>query len=160
MKRAVGLAVGTMALALAGCSGGGGGGGTDTGESANSAMSGGCATETRAEPFSAGMSKTGDNGVKVAIMQSDPAPPQIYDNVWELQVSDASGMLEGATLEIEPRMPDHGHGSPRVPQITDMGGGDYEAKRVNFNMSGYWEVHVRVKTADMKDEVMFPICIE
>ena len=119
-----------------------------------------CASEDRAEAFSAGMSKTGEAGVTVAIESSDPAPPAQGDNIWILSVSDGSGAAAGATVAITPKMPDHGHGGPS-PEITDQGDGAYEAAPVNFPMGGYWEMTVSVETAGgTTDEVMFPICIE
>jgi hypothetical protein len=44
-------------------------------------------------------------------------------------------------------MPEHDHGLPTKPRITEeLGGGDYRLEGMRFHMSGYWEVVVSIVT--------------
>ena len=71
----------------------------------------------------------------------DPASPVVGENTMYIELFDAEDQpLEGATIVVDPQMPEHGHGSPDVPVITDMGDGDYEAFPVTLFMPGMWEV--------------------
>ena len=130
----------------------------NTGEPA----AGECSTPGEFDAYSAGMAKTGDEGIDVAITSATPAPPVQGDNEWTLMVTDADGApVTGATLEIVPWMVVHKHGTPVTPRITEGSDGEYTATRVNFVMAGVWETTIRVTTADgVTDEVMFPFCIE
>jgi hypothetical protein len=119
-----------------------------------------CETETRAEDYSAGMTKVGGNGVSVIIEDATPAPPAAFDNKWTLGISDAHGNpMEGAAVKVLPFMPDHGHPTNRESIITEMGSGLYEADPVNFMMAGYWTGTVDVETTDISDSVVFKFCI-
>lgn len=122
-----------------------------------------CELETRADDYVAGLEKVGAGGVKVALVESVPAPPAKGDNTWQLSVVDnADTPLEGLTLEVTPNMPDHGHGTP-VEAVVTAGAeaGQYEAGPVNLWMPGLWEVTVSVSDgADVNDEVVFSFCIE
>jgi hypothetical protein len=121
-----------------------------------------CALETRADEFVAGMEKLGLGGARVVLVSSDPSPPARNDNTWTLQIQNEVGdPLEGATVDLVPFMPDHQHGTPIRAEITDMGGGAYEAAPVNLWMPGLWEVTVSVDDgAGFADEVVFAFCID
>ena len=148
------VAAALVAVAPAACSSEGGG------EPEEMEAAAFCESETRAEPYSASMTKVGDSGVSVTIADAMPAPPAIFDNQWTLDIADAAGNpIEGATLAVQPFMPDHGHPTNRESVVTEVGGGTYEVDPVNFMMGGYWEVTVDVETADMTDSVIFKFCI-
>lgn len=66
------------------------------------------------------------------------------DNAWTLHVDDASGRpAPGVSFNVVPWMPAHNHGSVKVVVVTDQGGGDYEAKPININMAGIWDIRVQ-----------------
>lgn len=89
------------------------------------------------------MQKSGEGGYTIALLDAVPAPPAKGDNVWQMQVEDDTGdAAEGMSIRIRTWMPDHQHGSPIVPTITDEGGGVYSVDPVNLFMGGYWEVDV------------------
>ncbi|MBL4636962.1 MAG: FixH family protein [Kofleriaceae bacterium] len=128
-----------------------------------------CDEDTRDEAYFAGISKTGDNGITLAIMDSDNAPPAKGDNVWRVKITDATDMaLSGMTIKSGTWMPDHSHGSPVVPTITEEGNGEYTIDPVNLFMPGYWEVTLSAVDPggagpddDMiLDSVVFKFCIE
>lgn len=118
-----------------------------------------CDGESR-DDFSIGVVRAGGS-VEVSIMDATPADPIRGDNGWILGVSDAAGGVEGATIAVRPWMPDHGHGTPVQPMITEMGGGDYQITPLNLFMAGLWEITFNLELADgSTDEVMFSVCVE
>ena len=120
----------------------------------------GCDAETRAEPFTAGMAKTGAKGLAISLMNADPAPPARYDNRWTLQVRDSNGnAVDGATVKVVGRMPDHMHTCPRQSVVIDEGGGMYGADPVSLCMPGFWVVKVEVQSASVSDSVEFKFCV-
>lgn len=120
-----------------------------------------CDSETRAEEFVPGMVKQTEDGVAVALVEADPAPPARLDNSWLFSLEDSNGEpLSGARLTLDPLMPDHGHGSPREPVVTELGDGEYRAEPVALFMPGYWLVEVSVTVEDAPaGSVEFGFCV-
>ena len=136
------LALGLSGASFAACSGSDDGNPADSVGSSESAI---CANETRAERFMSGMAKETDGGLKVALAESEPAPPARLDNAWVLSVHDANGEpVLGADLVLDPRMPDHGHGAPRQPAVEELGDGQYSVEPVALSMQGFWTIDVGV----------------
>ena len=123
-----------------------------------------CAEETRADAYAAGMEKQGDKGlIRVRLVAGEPAPPAKGENAWTLQITDAAGApVDGATIVVTPRMPDHGHGSAKTPVVTAGGAaGEYEVTAIDLAMAGFWTVAVEVTTAaGESDTVTFGFCVE
>lgn len=78
---------------------------------------------------------------------------------WILHIENESGTeVEGATVEVEGGMPEHDHGLPTQPRVTEeLGGGDYKLEGMRFHMSGYWEIVVSVTTDDGTSIVIIPL---
>jgi hypothetical protein len=129
VRRAVVLA----ALGLAGC---------NSGESTDEEYD--CATETRDDEFSAGMSRVGDAGYEIVLTEALPAPPSRGDNAWKVRVLDASGApVSDLAIGVTPCMVDHGHGTPISAETTAAAeGGEFSASPVNLWMPGLWRVSV------------------
>ncbi len=72
-------------------------------------------------------------------------------------VTDREGRaVEGATLSIDGGMPQHGHGLPTRPQVTQrLGEGAYLIEGVRFSMGGWWELKVTIAAGDAIDTVTF-----
>ena len=133
--------------------------GSTSDPSSSQPAAGKCVNETRAEPFSAGVTFEGTHGVSVSLMDSNPAPPAQGDNKWTLEVKESGTEIADATITAEQKMVDHGHpGSKRIG-VTSLGAGSYEATPVNFNMAGYWTTTFHVKTATVEDDVVVKLCI-
>ena len=68
---------------------------------------------------------------------------------WILHIEDESGNeVEGAIIDVEGGMPEHDHGLPTKPRVTqDLGGGDYRLDGMRFHMSGAWEIVVNITTS-------------
>jgi len=144
-----------LALSVGACSGR-----KDTMELPDAAYD--CATETRAEQFSAGMSKVGTQGVVTfKLMSSTPAPPARGNNEWTLQLVDGAGTpISGATVTVTPFMPDHNHGASLKAIITEPSPGTYDIKQVNLWMPGFWQTTVTATpTGGTLDKALFNFCI-
>jgi len=58
------------------------------------------------------------------------------------KVSTRSGSpVEGAKLEIDARMPAHGHGMNRAPKLSKTPDGSTRAEGMLFHMPGRWEMY-------------------
>jgi hypothetical protein len=81
---------------------------------------------------------------------------------WKLHLVDASGKaLENAKITVDGGMPQHGHGLPTVPQVTDyLGNGDYRVEGMKFNMSGWWVVKFHIEANGQKDLLTFNLILE
>lgn len=121
-----------VVLTLAGCFGGIA---TDTGGEDGAADSASDAAQT-------------DAGLYALDLSSDPAQPVTGKFTLHLGITEASGgaPVEGATLTLVPYMPEMGHGISGDPDVTDAGGGAYDAKWV-WPMAGEWEVTMTVDAA-------------
>jgi len=118
-----------------------------------------------AVPYSAGMSETSPGGVKVAILNAEPAPPAQGGNVWNLVVTDSGGAkVTGATVSVQCLMKHAttgSHGCPKTPDVAEKGDGAYDVSSLYFNMGGHWEVTITVQPAGgAAENVVFPLCIE
>jgi YtkA-like len=142
-----------LALALAGC--GDDGGGTD-------AMTIGCMNDPRAMTYTADMvlPMSTTQKLRFELVSSMPAPPMRYTNTWTLKLVDGSGqVVTGATMKVTPYMPDHGHGTSVVPQITPMGD-TYVITPLYLYMPGLWQVTVEVDSSSAgADTGVFYFCI-
>jgi hypothetical protein len=121
-----------------------------------------CEEDTRHEPYVAGIAKTGPAGYTLTLLDSNPAPPNKGDNVWTVEVTDPAGLpVPAITVQTVPFMPDHGHGTPIVPVVTDQGDGVYLIDPVNLFMPGFWEIELTATDDDQDlDTVTFNFCIE
>lgn len=120
-----------------------------------------CSDEPRADVYAAGMSKIGENGLEFVLVGSDPTPPDRGDNDWTIQVIEAATPASDLILDVVPFMPDHGHGTPKVPEITTGADGMYDINPVNLWMPGLWEVTVSASDDDgLLDSVTFAFCLD
>lgn len=73
-----------------------------------------------------------------------------------IQVNGKDGKgVEALQIGVDGGMPQHGHGLPTKPRVTqDMGGGRYQVEGLKFNMGGWWELKFRFAGA-ANDSVVF-----
>jgi hypothetical protein len=121
----------------------------------------GCRTDARAETYRENLVKDGALGrLRFRLVRSDPGPPVRGDNTWQVEVTDASDQpVSGVILTAVPFMPDHGHGTSRVPEVTASGGG-FQVRPVNLFMPGLWEVTLSAQSSAGTDSTVFGFCIE
>jgi hypothetical protein len=102
--------------------------------------------------------RTSAQGLYVATLQNatDLAPRRMY-TLQALLVDGRSGEpLTDAAITIDGGMPQHGHGLPTRPRVTqNLGNGLYEISGVRFNMGGWWELKLIIETPAGTDTVTF-----
>lgn len=81
---------------------------------------------------------------------------------WTLTVETADGQpVENATITVDGGMPQHGHGLPTRPQVTDyLGDGKYRVEGLRFQMGGWWEVEFDISAAGQNDAITFNLVLE
>jgi hypothetical protein len=63
--------------------------------------------------------------------------------------------IEGLQIGVDGGMPQHGHGLPTKPRVTqDLGNGQYQVDGLKFNMGGWWELKFIIAGA-ANDSVVF-----
>ena len=78
-------------------------------------------------------------------------------HAWRLHVETVAGApVDSAEIGVDGGMPQHGHGLPTKPRVTQsLGGGDYLVAGMKFNMRGWWVVNFRMQTGGVADSVTF-----
>jgi hypothetical protein len=57
-------------------------------------------------------------------------------------------------------MPQHGHGLPTEPRVTEeLGGGRYRVEGMKFNMPGWWTIKLSVSSAAGSDSATFNLTL-
>lgn len=101
----------------------------------------------------------GENSLRVTY--STPAgPPEINQmHSWILHLESADGEpVENARIDVIGGMPEHDHGLPTKPRVTEeLGDGNYRLGGMRFHMSGYWEIKVTVTTEEGESVVVIPL---
>jgi hypothetical protein len=119
----------------------------------------------RAAPDSLDMSGTRltDQGVFMVTYTSsiDPVPVNNI-HTWTIHVESAAGEpIEQAEITVDGGMPQHNHGLPTKPQVTqDLGDGDYQVEGLRFNMPGWWEVSFHITAGGQSDSVTFNLSLK
>ncbi len=80
-------------------------------------------------------------------------------HVWTLHIRDRSGRpVTDAAVRVEGGMPDHDHGLPTRPRVTqNLGGGDYLLEGMKFHMGGRWQVTLLIEQGTTSDRVTFDL---
>lgn len=68
--------------------------------------------------------------------------------------------VTGAAIAVDGGMPQHRHGLPTRPRVTqDFGNGTYEIRGMRFNMGGWWELKLVITTPAGTDTVTFNLSV-
>ena len=81
---------------------------------------------------------------------------------WVLQIRKHDGeTVSDAKIQISGGMPMHGHGLPTSPRVTKyLDNGKYLIEGVRFNMAGWWELKLMIKSGHHKENVTFNIILK
>lgn len=81
---------------------------------------------------------------------------------WTLHIETADGRpVENATINVDGDMPQHGHGLPTQPQVTQyLGNGDYKVEGLKFHMPGWWVMDFVVTAEGQTDQVRFNMVLK
>jgi hypothetical protein len=93
--------------------------------------------------------KTPNGEFAATLTASDPPKFGMGDNAWTLRIDDADGKpAPGVVFNVVPWMTLHKHGAVKAVVVTDEGDGAYEAKPINVNMPGIWDIRIEFPAAD------------
>lgn len=118
--------------------------------------------DPRIDEFMVGTSVDGER-VRVTIVDATPAEPFRGDNAWTVMLTDLSDApLKDASLEVQPWMPDHGHGTSVGADVTERGEGELHVDPINLWMAGLWEVRFLVTLGDepTPETVVLTVCVD
>ena len=91
---------------------------------------------------------------QIKLLSLDPNPPERGENKWRFKLSSADSQesLTDCEIILVPYMPEHGHGSPKEPELSELGGGEYEFSDIVFTMPGLWSMEFDVSCGGFMQE--------
>jgi len=107
--------------------------------------------------------RSSDNGLfNVSYTPSNDIVPVNQMHQWTLHVETADGQpVEDATITVDGDMPQHGHGLPTRPQVTQyLGNGDYLVEGLRFQMGGWWVMDFVITAQGQRDTVQFNMMLK
>ena len=108
------------------------------------------------------LSKKTDGGLYIGTLEPglDPVTVGPIHN-WTIEVKTVDGVpVEHASISIDGGMPQHGHGLPTKPQVTqDLGDGRYLIEGMKFNMPGWWVIEIDIDGAAGTDVATFNLSL-
>ena len=107
--------------------------------------------------------RSSDNGLfNVSYNASTGTVPVNQMHQWTLHVESADGQpVEDATITVDGDMPQHGHGLPTRPQVTEyLGNGDYLVDGMKFQMGGWWLMDFTITANGQTDAVHFNMMLK
>jgi len=88
-----------------------------------------------------------------------PATPAAINQIhsWKIKLTSPAGLpVAHAHIAVDGGMPQHGHGLPTQPQVTqEIGDGLYLLEGMKFSMTGWWEIKLAIQTTEASDKVTF-----
>jgi hypothetical protein len=78
----------------------------------------------------------------------------------DVSVARADGEPLQATLAVDARMPDHGHGMNREPKLERLNGSSWRVTNLLFHMPGYWEVYFDLTRGAVTERAQFSVEID
>ena len=86
----------------------------------------------------------------------DPIPMnQLFDLTFT--VKSASSSAQTTKVEVDARMPAHGHGMNRVPKVTRLADGTVKAEGLLFHMPGHWELYIDITQGGVTERAQFDV---
>lgn len=88
-----------------------------------------------------------------------PARPAAINQLhsWQVKLASAAGVpIAHARITVDGGMPQHGHGLPTRPQVTqERADGSYVIEGMKFSMTGWWEIKLAIDSHEGADTVTF-----
>ena len=83
-------------------------------------------------------------------------------HAWQIRLNRPDGTpVRGARFAVDGGMPQHGHGLPTRPQVTqELADGTYLMEGMKFSMTGWWEIKLAIQAAEGADSVVFNTVVE
>ncbi len=113
-------------------------------------------------PLAPSMIDTEGGVYALHITPSTDAPTAGTDFSLDLMLHDAAddSLVSGATVEVEPFMPEHGHGVSDEPVVTETETAGMYMATWQYTMPGTWEVTVHVMGEPGHDHAVFGYEVE
>jgi hypothetical protein len=74
---------------------------------------------------------------------------------WILAVTSDGEPVTGAEILVTGGMPEHDHGMPTRPRVTEeLGEGKYKLEGLRFHMNGRWEIAIEIDANGRHDTVV------
>ncbi len=108
------------------------------------------------------LGRTTDGGLYVATIAPVEQPLRLGAlHSWTLELATADGRpVEAAAVGIGGGMPQHGHGLPTAPAVTQaLGGGRFLIEGMKFNMPGWWEIDLSIDGPAGADSITFNLVL-
>lgn len=105
---------------------------------------------------------TSNRGLFVASYSSELDPLQINKlHTWVLHLEDIQGKaVLGALIKADGGMPEHNHGLPTRPRVTEeLGNGNYRVEGLRFHMGGKWQLTFTIEANDKTDIVVIDVSL-
>ena len=100
---------------------------------------------------------TADN--KFVVTLQPPATPAAINQLhtWQVRLASPAGVpIAHARIKVDGGMPQHGHGLPTRPQVTqELPDGTYVIEGMKFSMTGWWEIKLAIDSPEGADKVTF-----
>ncbi len=106
--------------------------------------------------------KATEAGLYVASLSPEAEPIAVGPmHAWTLTVQGPDGApVEKARITVDGGMPQHGHGLPSSPAVTQaLGEGRYLIEGMKFNMPGWWEIDVAIEGPAGADTITFNLVL-
>ena len=80
-------------------------------------------------------------------------------HAWTLHIENNAGEpVINADVAVNGGMPEHDHGLPTQPQVTqNLGNGNYLLEGLRFHMGGWWQVTITIHSNSISDSVTFDL---
>jgi hypothetical protein len=120
-----------------------------------------CSSDPRLGEY-VGVDTMGELGVlSFRLEQVAPSPPARGTNSFQLHIQDTTGTPMVGELRVDPRMPDHGHGTSVRPRVMAGESGQYTIEQLYLFMAGVWRVELEARAEGVAlDRRAFFFCIE
>jgi hypothetical protein len=81
---------------------------------------------------------------------------------WSLRLASADGRpINGAHIQVDGGMPEHGHGLPTAPRAEASGtAGNYVINGMKFSMPGWWVLKINIRVPNGRtDKITFNVVL-
>jgi hypothetical protein len=98
------------------------------------------------------------------LWQATPSPiplNETFDLVVEVRRHDAAAKsASDVALNVDARMPAHGHGMNVLPRVSSKGDGKFAVSGLLFHMPGHWELYFDVTENAATERVQIDVNLE
>ena len=117
-------------------------------------------TRPAATEFGEGPRASASSMYRAMLITYEPLRTRTLQSL-QVVITDRDGHpVDGATIAVNGSMPQHGHGLPTRPRVSNaLGGGNYEIEGLRFNMGGWWELKLSISTPAGTDVVTFNLSL-